>query len=112
MVDCGEGMNLYFGNYSWDSPVRLAIALDQAVAHSLIAKQVRLPRASKDWLEYLIAAYKRDFVSFCLQYFKKQRKKPPEFSRMLARRRWYPIWFAIAAMQIAIMMPLGLYRPR
>jgi succinoglycan biosynthesis protein ExoW len=112
MVEYGKGVNIYFGNFHWDSPARLAIAHDQIVARSLIAQCVPLAPDTKKWLETLIASYKRDFVFLCLRYIAKRWKIPPELSRMASGRMWYPFWFALTAAQIAISMPLGLYRPR
>jgi succinoglycan biosynthesis protein ExoW len=112
MVECGEGVNLYFGNFHWDSPARLAIAYDEIVAHSRIAQSVRLTPETRKKLKNLIVSYKRDFVFLCLRYFAKQRKIPPELSRMASGKAWYPLWFALTAVQITISMPLGRYRPR
>lgn len=112
MVECGDGVNLYFGNFHWDSPKRLAIAYDQIAAHSQIVQRVRLAPQTRKHLNNLIASYKRDFVFLCVRYFAKQRKIPPEFFRMASGKTWYPFWFALTAAQIAISMPLGWYRPR
>ena len=112
MVECSEGVNQYFSNLNWDSPTRLAIAFDDIVAYSFIARCVRLAPATRDWLDYAIAGYKRDFVFHCLRYFMKRRKFPPELSRMAASTRWYPISFVLTVAQIAIKKPLGLYQPR
>jgi len=112
MVECGKGVNIYFSNFHWDSPARLAIIQDHIVALSLIIQRVRLAPDTRKWLENQIASYKRDFVFHSLRHFAKRRTIPPELFRMASGRMWYPLWFSLTAAQIAISMPLGLYRPR
>jgi succinoglycan biosynthesis protein ExoW len=111
-VECADGINMYFGNFGWDSPARLSITYDQIVSYSLIGQRVQLSPDNRAWLEYLVNAYKRDFVFFSLRYLAKKRKLPPELSRMAKGKPWYPLWFLLTAAQLAVMKPLGRYRPR
>jgi succinoglycan biosynthesis protein ExoW len=111
-VECAEGINVYFGNFGWDSPARLSITYDKIVSHSSICQRVQLSPKNRAWLQYLINAYKRDFVFFSLRYLAKKRKLPPELSRMAKGKPWYPLWFMLTAAQLAVMKPLGRYRPR
>jgi succinoglycan biosynthesis protein ExoW len=112
MVVCGDGINLYFGNFAWDSPGRLAMARDQIVAHSLVAQRVRLEPRTRRCLDDLIASHNRDFVFLCLRYIAKRRRVPPELAQMASGKMWYPLRFALTAAQIAISVPFGWYRPR
>ncbi len=42
IVECGGGLNIYFGNLNWDSPKCMAIRVDQLISHRLLGRMVNL----------------------------------------------------------------------
>jgi succinoglycan biosynthesis protein ExoW len=48
-VVCGGGLNMYYAHLSWDSPMYLAIKLDQYRAHQAVARSVPLSPANRAW---------------------------------------------------------------
>lgn len=46
-VECGGGVNMYYGNLAFDNPNRLAICVDQLICGRLIGKTVKLTTESK-----------------------------------------------------------------
>jgi succinoglycan biosynthesis protein ExoW len=47
IVECGGGLNMYFGNLGWDSPKCMAIRVDQLIAHRLIGTMANLSPETK-----------------------------------------------------------------
>jgi len=112
MVECADGINMFFGHYfNWDSPNRLSIAYDQILCHSLIRDRLPLSQADRIWLDKLIKSRRRDFVFLSLRYLKKFGRLPPELYRIAKITRWFPIWYSYTVAWIIICKPLGLYRP-
>jgi succinoglycan biosynthesis protein ExoW len=61
-VECGAGLNMYFGNLSRYSPKRLAICVDQLIARKLIDKTVRLSPERRKQNDAIIKHFRRQFV--------------------------------------------------
>lgn len=61
-VECGTGLNMYFGNLSRYSPKRLAICVDQLIARKLIDKTVRLSPERRKQNDAIIKHFRRQFV--------------------------------------------------
>lgn len=112
LVECADGVNLYFGNFGWDNPKRIPIACDQIAAYTEILQTVPLNRETAGWLAGFVSSYKDDFVFLCLRTFVKKRRWPPEMAQMAANQAWFPAWFAARAVKIAFLKPIGLYRPK
>ena len=112
MVECADGVNLYFGNFGWDSPKRLPIAYDQIRAHKMVLNAVPLNTENKNWLKKLIASYEDEFVFFSLRYIVKNKKCPPELAQACVANWWFAAWFAASAVKIAIKKVLGQFHPK
>ena len=59
-VECGTGLNMYFANFSWDSPKCLPIRVDQVIAHRLVGKTVKLSPESRKRNDAEIKYYRRE----------------------------------------------------
>ena len=61
-VECGSGVNIYFGNFEWDSPKCMAIRVDQVRAHRLIGKLVSLSPESKKRSDAEVMSCRRELA--------------------------------------------------
>jgi succinoglycan biosynthesis protein ExoW len=61
-VECGKGLNMYYGNLSGDSPKRLAICVDQLIARKIINKTVKLSSASRNRNDVVIKDHRRELA--------------------------------------------------
>jgi succinoglycan biosynthesis protein ExoW len=59
-VERGTGLNIYLANYFWDSPKRLAILVDQLIAHRLVGQIVKLSSKARKWNDAEIKYYRRE----------------------------------------------------
>ncbi len=85
-VECGDGLNMYFGNLGWDSPAFLAIKVDQLLAHRLIAKTVALSPANKEWNDRHVIACRRELAYHVLRHLAKHPARVPKELWRLIRR--------------------------
>ncbi len=77
-IECGGGLNMYFGNLGWDSPPFLAIKVDQLLAHRLIATTVPLSPANKEWNDRHVIACRRDLAFHVLRQLAKHPARVPK----------------------------------
>lgn len=83
-VECGGGVNMYFGNFEWDSPKCIAIRVDQVVAHRLIGKMVRLSPESKRLNDKEVIYYRRELAFHVLRNLVKHPARvPKEIARLV-----------------------------
>lgn len=61
-VACGSGLNIYWGNFGWDSPRCLAIRVDQLAAHRLVGRSVPLSAECMALNRQLVSQYGRDLA--------------------------------------------------
>jgi succinoglycan biosynthesis protein ExoW len=83
-VECGGGVNMYFGNFEWDSPKCIAIRVDQVLAHRLIGKMVRLSPESKRLNDKEVIHYRRELAFHVLRNLVKHPTRvPKEIARLV-----------------------------
>ena len=86
-VECGGGMNMFFGNLDWDSPKILAIKLDQLLAHYLIRETITLSADNRVWNERHVIDCRRDFVFHVIRNLVKHPSRVPrELWRFISQR--------------------------
>lgn len=59
-VECGAGLNMYFANFSWDSPKCLAIRVDQIIAHRLVDRMAKLSPENRKRNDAEVKYYRRE----------------------------------------------------
>ncbi|MBS0267231.1 MAG: glycosyltransferase family 2 protein, partial [Planctomycetes bacterium] len=84
-VECGGGVNMYFGNFEWDSPKCIAIRVDQVLAHRLISKMVRLSPESKRLNDKEVIYYRRELAFHVLRNLVKHPARLPKQIARLGR---------------------------
>jgi succinoglycan biosynthesis protein ExoW len=84
-VECGGGVNMYFGNFEWDSPKCIAIRVDQVLAHRLIGKMVRLSPGSKRLNDKEVIYYRRELAFHVLRNLVKHPARLPKQIARLVR---------------------------
>jgi succinoglycan biosynthesis protein ExoW len=62
-VECGKGLNMYYGNLSFDSPKRLAICVDQLVTRRIIDRTVKLSAARKRRNDVIMKFHRRQIAN-------------------------------------------------
>ena len=111
-VECGQGVNVFFGHFGWDSPSFMAIKQDQVRCHTLIAE---LPDQSPHTLAYnakQLRKLRTDFVFHTIRRTLKTKGKLPEETRHLAKAdRGFLVWFTGSLLRIMVTYALGSYRP-
>jgi len=60
IVECGDGLNIYFGSLNWDSPNFMAIRVDQLITHRLIARMANLSSDNKTLNAAVVNFYRRE----------------------------------------------------
>lgn len=83
-VECGSGINMYFGNFQWDSPKCMAIRVDQVLAHRLIGTMVNLSSESKRLNDAEVLYYRRELAFHVLRNLTKHPARvPKEIARLI-----------------------------
>lgn len=103
MVECGDGINMFFSHLEWDDPKRIAIEMDRI---KFISKAMQMPLPERDikYLRKRMSSCKKDFVFLSVRYFLKFKKTGPGFS--------CSPWFLFTAFYVLTGKILGLYRPQ
>lgn len=96
-VKCGKGLNVYFSNLSHDNPKRLAIFVDQLVAHTLISKTITLSAKSRRQNDISIKYFRRQLAFHIARALVKFPNRVPKAVVDLVKKD------AVAAM----LLPLG-----
>ena len=112
MVDCGRGINMYFGHLSWDSDRHLNVVIDDLKAHYLIKRTITLSQKNQSYNNAYIARLRRKTVFLTLRQFVRSKGKWPAEVAALARSdQHFYAWFTLYAAQVAIGRALKLYMP-
>jgi succinoglycan biosynthesis protein ExoW len=82
IVKCGGGVNIYFSNLSWSSERFLAIKVDKAVTHRLIAERLDLSPSNKKWNEEVLAESRGELA---FQMLRNLLKNPTRALREITR---------------------------
>jgi len=85
-VQCGSGLNMYFGNLSWDSPKCLAMRVDKLMAHRLIGKTVALSPSNREWNERHVLDCRKELGFHVLRHLAKHPARVPKPLLQLVRR--------------------------
>lgn len=112
MVDCGKGINLYFGSLGWDNPAHLAQVITNLKARDTIRTRIPLSRENLRWIKNHIKMLGRNIAFLALRQFIKTKGKIPEEIRKLAHEdKAFYHWFPLSVVQVVIGKPLGIYKP-
>lgn len=109
-VECGRGVNVYFGHFAWDSPVFMAIKHDQVRCHTLIAQLPGLSRHTRARNAKRLRKLHDDFVFHTIRRMHKG-KLPDETRRLAKADPGFRVWFPCSLLRIAVRYALGCYRP-
>jgi succinoglycan biosynthesis protein ExoW len=113
MVDCGEGVNMYFKNLDWNGEGHLRRLVDCIRCYITIQQTMRLSDANFTWNRSHIVRLRRNFAFHAVRRFVKARGEWPEEVHLLAkddkRFKW---WFPTYAVQTVIGKAFGMYHPQ
>lgn len=111
-VECGEGVNIYFGNIGWDTPGHLTRLSDRLRSHVHIRDVIALSKENAAWNNKLIAKLRRDFVFHTLRQWVAHKGAWPQAARALARQdASFLLWFPVHTVQVSIGRLLKTYHP-
>ncbi len=83
-VECGGGVNMFFGNFGWDSPKCMAIRVDQVLAHRLVGKLADLSPQSKRLNDAEVIYHRRELAFHVLRNLVKHPARvPKEIARLV-----------------------------
>ena len=85
-VECGDGLNMYFGHLDWDSPRFLAIQVDKLIAHRLIQKTLTLSLSNHAWNKEYIRTLRLNCAFHILRLLAKYPRQVPKAITRLLRR--------------------------
>jgi succinoglycan biosynthesis protein ExoW len=85
-VECGGGLNMYFANLSWDSPLCLAIMVDKLLAYRIIGKTITLSSSNRAWNDGRVSDCRRELGFHILRNLAKHPARvPTEIWRLIRR---------------------------
>jgi len=111
MVDCGPGINIYFGNLGWDSAGNLPRIIDRLKSHVMIKNTIPLSRKHKILNDILIVRLRRNVAFHALRCLIKSGRWPQEMQVMASEDRWFYAWFMFYGFEVAVGWALGVYHP-
>lgn len=110
-VECGGGINMFFGNFDWDSPAYLKIKQDRVLCHTMIDRLPTLPATARTLNKKLLRRLRCDFMFHSIRQFLKQRRIPAPTHSMAKSDRKFWAWSLASVIRIIVGYPLGTYRP-
>jgi succinoglycan biosynthesis protein ExoW len=112
MVDCGKGINLYFGSLGWDNPAHLAQVITNLKTHNTIKNQTVLSKDNTLWNNAHIKSLKCNIAFLTLrQFFKTKGKVPDEIKKLAREDKTFYRWFPVCLIQVLVGRVLGIYKP-
>lgn len=109
-VECGGGINIFFGNFDWDSPAYLRIKQDRVRCHTMI-DNANLPQQARVMNKKVLQQLRCDFTFHTIRHLLKQREIPAPASFMAKSDPAFWAWSFSSLMRIIVGYPLGYYRP-
>jgi succinoglycan biosynthesis protein ExoW len=67
IVECGEGVNIYFANLTWNSERLLSIKVDAVLTHMRIAETIELSERNRRWNDRRIAECRKELAFHVLR---------------------------------------------
>lgn len=110
-VECGSGVNIFFGNMAWDSPGLLGTVIDKLRTHQYIQQNIVLPEQSAAWNSCKIKSLRINFAYHSVRRIIKLRAFPNEIKRLAIEDKFFLCWFPYYALGAFIGKPLGLFKP-
>ena len=112
LVDCGEGINIHAGKYSWDDPGHLILYLGKSQAFSRIKQRLPLSPVSARFVARRVTALRRLFTFLTVRYFLKHRTAwPHELREMVRNEPHFLLWYLPCAVYVALGYALRFYNP-
>lgn len=112
VVDCGEGVNMYFSNFGWDSPEFLKILRDHVFCYSRLNKLGGLSVQSREKNLRILERKRLDFAFHSLRRMVKSGGQfPQEVRDLCVKGKMGWVWWLRAVSYIAWAYPLRKYRP-
>lgn len=112
MVDCGKGVNIYFGQIDWNAPGYLKGLADNLRAYLIVRETVAMSASNTAWIDRFITKLRRDLVFHTLRRFVKGRGKwPREIGALKAYDKKLPLWFAACAVYVTLGRAARFYKP-
>ncbi len=112
-VECGSGVNMYFGNFGWDNPKCMAIRVDQVLAHRLIGRVVNLSPESKRLNDAEVIYYRRQLGFHTIRNLAKHPGRvPKEIARLIRLDPGAAILLPMDMTRVALSQVLGLRKGR
>ncbi len=112
MVDCGTGINLYFGSLGWDNPAHLAQVITNLRVHSTIKNNIILSKDNTLWNDKHLKSLKLNIAFLSLrQFFKTKGKIPDEIKKLAREDKTFYSWFPVCMVQAVFGKALGVYKP-
>lgn len=110
-VACGGGVNIFFGNFDWDSPSYLRIKQDRVRCHTMIGHMAGLPMNTQMLNKKLLTKLRCDFIFHSIRQMLKHKHIPDSVSFMAKMDRSFWAWSLSSMFRIMIGYPMGYYKP-
>lgn len=112
VVECGEGVNIYFSHFEWNSPMFIKILRDRAFCHSRLDRVSGLPKHSREKNMRVLRRIQLDFafhsVRLCL---KRGGSLPVEVREICSVPQIGWSWWIRSVLYLAWAYPLRKYVP-
>lgn len=111
-VQCGDGVNIFFKSFEWNSPSFMSIKHDQVRCHTLIGKIPTLSPSTQAINRQRLSKLQKEFAFHTLRYLVSNKFKLPRQLRDMARADpHFAVWFPLCFSSVILKYPLGMYRP-
>lgn len=111
MVECADGINMFFGHFSWDDPQRVKIIHDQIKTFTIIKNQTNVSKSENKYLFNMVKSYENDLVFFALRSRIKNKEWPKELSILKETKALFLLWFLKTILWTLFAKKLGFYKP-
>lgn len=100
-IQCGDGVNLFFGSLGWDSVRFLGIKRDQIIAYSLVCGLSALPGKAFDEARRQLKMNRSEFVFHLIRKWRTEKSKIPTELFDLFRFDWRTVfWLPTAFVRV------------
>jgi succinoglycan biosynthesis protein ExoW len=112
MITCADGLNIYYGTYSWDDEGHLRRLMGDIVTICEITKAFQPSGSNLVFIKRKRRMLRHQFAYFCTRWFIKYRIKWSFELRQIAKSdpSLY-LWLPLNIIYVSVMSPLGLYDP-
>lgn len=111
LVRCGDGVNIFFKNFHWNSESFLKIKANQLQLHAALATLPGLPEAARRDNGRRLKRLRMDFIFHTARRIAKHRRVPRETLEVAKHDKRFLLWLPVHTLMLVLQLATGAYRP-